>query len=149
MNNGIMNNEQPSTSNQGAAKALGNSIPNTSGNASDSVCLEGYQNQNQPARDHTKWPEFARYCRGQRDKRGNPGQPTEKGFWTWLSKQKAQWRNTPAPNPDGELSWELNGKFYTDEQATQLGIQDPDLQVKFRRARKRDGKIVIISESKR
>jgi hypothetical protein len=129
--------------------ALGNSIPNTSGNASDSVCLEGYQNQNQPARDHPKWPEFARYCRGQRDKRGNPGQPTEKGFRTWLNKQNPKWRNTPAPNPDGELGWELNGKFYTQEQATQLGIQDPDLQVKFRRARRRDGKIVIISEPKR
>ena len=148
-NNGIMNNEQPSTSNQGAAKALGNSIPNTSGNASDSVCLEGYQNQNQPARDHPKWPEFARYCRGQRDKRGNPGQPTEKGFRTWLNKQNPKWRNTPAPNPDGELGWELNGKFYTQEQATQLGIQDPDLQVKFRRTRRRDGQIVIISEPKR
>jgi hypothetical protein len=148
-NNGIMNNEQPSTSNQGAAKALGNSIPNTSGNASDSVCLEGYQNQNQPARDHPKWPEFACYCRGQRDKRGNPGQPTEKGFETWLSKQKSQWRNKAAPNPDGELGWELNGKFYTQEQATQLGIQDPDLQVKFRQARRRDGKIVIISEPNR
>ena len=31
--------------------------------------------------------------------------------------------NTPAPSPDGELGWELNGKFYTQEQATQLAIQ--------------------------
>src|SRR4029453_19513817 len=53
------------------------------------------------------------------------------------------WRNKAAPNPDGELGWELNGKFYTQEQATQLGIQDPDLQVKFRQARRRDGKIRI------
>jgi hypothetical protein len=146
----VINNEQEQKHQEpDESITLGNSIPNTSGNASDSVCLEGYQHQNQPAQDHPKWPEFDRYCRGQRDKRGNPGRPTEKGFWTWLNKQNRKWRNTPAPNPDGELGWELNGKFYTQEQATQLGIQDPDLQVKFRRARRRDGKIVIISEPKR
>ena len=149
-----MNKEQKEAS---AAKALGNSIPATPSNASTSgsFFVEGHQkHQSQPARDHPKWPEYEAYCRGQKGKQGkdgrvHDGQPTEPGFWTWLSKQNPKWRNTPAPNPDGELGWELNGEWHTDEQATQLGIQDPDLQVKFRRARRRDGKIVLISEPKR
>jgi hypothetical protein len=75
----VINNEQEQKHQEpDESITLGNSIPNTSGNASDSVCLEGYQNQNQPARDHPKWPEFDRYCRGQLDKHGTPASPLRK-----------------------------------------------------------------------
>ncbi len=156
----VINNKQKQKEDQGAAKPYGTSIPNTSGNASDSVCLEGDQKQQAPpvsvlegkkpqshsAQDHPKWPEFVRYCHGQLDKHGNPGKPKEKGFWTWLSKQTEKWRNTPAPSPDGELVWMLNGKPYTQEQAEQLQHKDPEVNAKFRPAiRRADGTIVRIS----
>jgi hypothetical protein len=45
------------------------------------------------AQDHPKWQEFADWCSTKRDGRGRPGKPTEKGFSTWLSKQKEKWRS--------------------------------------------------------
>jgi hypothetical protein len=153
-------------SDQGAAKPHGTSISNTPSNASGTFVFEGDQKHQKepsnasdsvlegkkqqgplvpPARDHPKWPEFERYCRGRLDKHGNPGKSHEKGFETWLSKQPEKWSNTPAPDPDGELGWELDGKWYADEQATQLGHKDPNLNVKFRPALWRDGTFVLIS----
>src|SRR5947208_11719977 len=82
---------------------------------------DGYQNQNQPAQDHIKWPEFAAWCHSKRDKHGNPCKPTETGFWTWLSRQKPEWRNKVRQNPDGEKGYVLNNKFLTDFEANILG----------------------------
>ena len=90
-----------------------------------------YQDQGKPARDHPKWPEFAGYCRT------HGGRPTEKGFRTWLSKQKPQWRNKAAPPPPaGEIGWDLQGKFYTKNEAQELGLQNPELATEFRAAKR-------------
>lgn len=142
-NNIIINKEQKRISDQGAAKALGNSIPSTSHNSSsDSFFSESNQYQNVPARDHPKWSGFVAYCRSQRDKRGQPGQPTEKGFRTWLSKQTPYWRNRVAPKFAGELGYVHNGKFLTAEQAVQRGKENPELIIQFRPVIKRpDGTI--------
>ena len=141
----IINNEQRKDHDQGAAKTLGNSIPTRSRNTSDSF---SGSHQNTPARDHHKWREFAAYCHSQPDKHGQPGQPTEKGFWTWLSKQKPQWRNTVAPKFAGEHGYVLNGKFYIKAEAIEYAKQHPELldQDRFRKAiRRRDGTIKIIA----
>jgi Helix-turn-helix domain len=79
--------------------ALGNSIPDASGNGSArsvSSFFEAYQNQNQPVQNHVKWPEFAAWCRSK------CGTPTESGFWKWLCGQKPQWRNKVQQNFDME-----------------------------------------------
>jgi hypothetical protein len=113
-----------------------------------SFVSEDYQNQNQPARDHIKWPEFAKWCHSQRDKRGNPGVPTESGFWKWLCGQEPQWRNKVRKDPAGEHGYELDGKFYTEDQANHLALQssDPNLALRFRKAiRHRDGAIEILA----
>jgi hypothetical protein len=65
-NNGIMNN----TSNE--LITVGNSTPPASSNGKSGVVFEGHQHQDQPARDHVKWPEFAEWCHSKLDKRGKP-----------------------------------------------------------------------------
>jgi hypothetical protein len=124
---------------------LSNSTPaaSTNGNQESGFCSERHQHhQNQPAQNHVKWPEFAAYCRSKLGRDGRPGRPTEKGFWTWLSKQKSQWRNKVRTN--GEVTgYVLDGKFFTTEVANQMGRDDPNLIAKFRRAVKRNGKIKI------
>jgi hypothetical protein len=137
-NNGMM--EQ--TKNHDKGRAVRNSIPRASSNAEsgESFFVGSYQNQNQPAQNHVKFPEFAAWCRKQRDRRGQPGQPTEPGFWKWLRSQKPQWRNRVKQTPE-ERGYTLNGKFFTDEQANQMGRENSELLIKFRRAVKRGSKI--------
>src|SRR5262249_10256750 len=113
------NNDNNRTTNKyhDISKALGNSttLARAKGNPkSVPSFFEGYQNQNQPVQNHVKWQEFAAYCR----RKG--GAPTDKGFRTWWRKQKPQWRNKVKKNFDQE-GWELNGQFFTPEQANQLG----------------------------
>ena len=119
----------------------GNSVPSPSSNGKvkSVFCSEGYQNQ--PAQSHVKWTEFAAWCRSKRDKRGNPGTPTEPGFWKWLCGQKPQWRNKVRQNFDEE-GYVLDGKFFTAAEAQRLGIQNHTLIEKFKPAIKRDGKIL-------
>lgn len=100
-----------------------------------------YQKQNQIARDHVKWPEFAGWCRSKRDKRGLPGAPTEEGFWKWLCAQKPQWRNKVKERFE-ESGYVLNGKWLTADEANHLGRENPQLLTKFRAAVKRNGKII-------
>ena len=99
--------------------------------------FEGYQNQNQPAQNHVKWPEFAKWCRSK------DGQPTEAGFWKWLCGQKPQWRNKVRKDFD-ETGYVLDGKFLTPDEANRLGTADPGRLVKFQPAVRRDGKIQIL-----
>ena len=40
---------------------------------------------------------------------------------------------------------ELDGKFFTQTEANELAAKEPELIEKFRKARKRDGKIEIVS----
>jgi len=127
---------QPNGANQGKGNQLSSS---------------GYQNhQNRSARDHPKWPEFAKWCADQPrqlDKRGRPkpNTPTEKGFWTWRSKQKHYWRDKVRQNPAGESGYRLDsiGPFLTKYAATKLGENNPDLLVRFQPAtRKANGGVV-------
>lgn len=97
---------------------------------SDSL-VEKYQHQNTPARDHPKWQEFDAYCRSRLNKRGQPGQPTETGFWTWRSKQNPKWRDKVAPKFEGEQGYLLNGKFYTKAEADSLAKQNSDVITQF------------------
>ena len=136
------NNDNDITKNKyhDASKALGNSTSLAPANGSPksvSSFFEGYQNQNQPVQNHVKWPEYAAWCRSK------GGKPTEKGFWTWLGKQKPQWRNKVKKAFD-ETGYELNGKFLTSDEANRLGRENPDCLTKFRKAVRRDGKIEII-----
>jgi len=43
-----------------------------------------------------------------------------------------------------ETGYELDGKFLTSEKANRLGMENPDLVTKFRKAVRREGKIEII-----
>jgi Helix-turn-helix domain len=117
---------------------LGNSTPTPQSNSKGekSFFVDGYQNQS--AKNHVKWPEFAAWCRSK------GGAPSVEGFWSWLGKQKPQWRNKVRQKFDGEEGYELDGKFYTPHQANQRGLKDPELIEKFRKAVRRDGKIQII-----
>ena len=131
-NNGIM--EQ--TRNHDKSIAVRSSIPGASSNSEsgESFFVGCYQNQNQPARDHVKFPEFAAWCRSK------GGQPTETGFWKWLRGQKPQWRNRVKQSPE-ERGYTLDGKFFTDEEANQMGRGNSELLTKFRRAVRRGSKI--------
>lgn len=134
------NNDNDITTNKyhDASKALGNStlLASANGNPkSVSSFLEGYQNQ--PIQNHVKWPEFAAWCR----KKG--GTPTEPGFSKWLCGQKPQWRNKVKKMFD-EPGYELDGKFFTSDEANRLGRENPDLLTRFRQAIRRDGKIEMI-----
>jgi hypothetical protein len=117
-----------------------------SNGSKDQFVSEGYQNhhQDQPAQSHVKWGEFSAWCRSKRDKRGNPGTPTEQGFWKWLKGQKPQWRNKVRQKFDGEEGYELAGNFFTRDEANQRGAKDPKLIEQFRKAVRRNGKIQII-----
>ena len=139
------NDKNQQKENQGRLKTLGNSTSVTSGNAfpaSDSFCSESCI-QDAPAQDQIKWPEFAQWCCSK------GGTPTETGFRKWLCGQKPQWRNKIRQKPGGEEGYELNGKFFTLEQANQRGVKNPELIEKFRKATKRDGKIEIIPHETR
>jgi helix-turn-helix protein len=138
------NNDNNRTKNKyyDASKALGNSTtlaPANDSPKSVSSFFEAHQNQNQPVQNHVKWPEFAAYCRRK------SGTPTEKGFWTWWRKQKPQWRNKVKKNFDQE-GWELNGQFFTTAQANELGLKNPELLPKFRKATKSGDKIHVIDQ---
>jgi hypothetical protein len=113
-------------------KTLGNSTPSASSNGKSDFFVDGYQNQ--PAQNHVKWPEYVAWCRSK------GGQPTEKGFWTWLSKQAPQWRNKVRTDFDEE-GYVLDGKFLPAHEANALATKNPDLLTRFQRAVKRDGKI--------
>jgi hypothetical protein len=118
-----------------------NSIPAISSDTEvgkSGFVFEDYQNHNQPARSHVKFAEFAAWCRR------NGGQPTEKGFGKWLCGQKPQWRNKVSKDFDAE-GYELNGKFFTAEEANRMGREDYKLLAKFRRATKHGDKIHIIN----
>jgi hypothetical protein len=104
----------------------------------------GKDYQNQPAQNHVKWPEFAAWCRIEGAKRSKGGQPTEKGFWTWLSKQAPQWRNKVRTDFDEE-GYVLDGKFLPAHEANALATKNPDLLTRFQRAVKRDGKIQLAT----
>jgi molybdenum-dependent DNA-binding transcriptional regulator ModE len=123
---------------QGAAKTFGNSIPNTSHNTSDSFSSGSHQYQNVPAREHPKWPEFAAWCRTK------DGTPSEKGFQSWLRKQKPQWRDKVRQNFDGEEGYELDGKFYSADVANRMVEKNSELALKFRQATKRGDAIQVL-----
>lgn len=112
------------------------------GESKESFLVVNNQNQNQPAQSHPKFPEFAAWCRSQRDKHGNPGKPTERGFWKWLCGQKPQWRNKVRQDFDAE-GYVLDGKFLTQDEANQRGKENPELITRMRKVVKRDGKIQV------
>jgi hypothetical protein len=111
------------------------------GDGSFSSSFNQNQNQNQSARDHPKWPEYAAYC-------ASKGGPTsDKGFWTWRSRQAPQWRDKVSPKFDGEQGYVLkdNAKFYTKAEANDYAAQHPEAleQDSFRAAvRRADGTII-------
>ena len=133
------NDEVQKKKNHDVLPTLDNSIPITSNATGPSVSFgfESHQNQNRPAQNHMKWPEFAQWCRGK------GGQPTEEGFWTWLRKQKPQWRNKVKHSFD-QTGYVLDGKFLTTEEATRMGRENPEPRTKFRKATKCGDKIHVI-----
>lgn len=84
--------------------------------------------QDQPIQNHIKYPEYAAWCRSQ------GGSPTAKGFPTWLSKQKKHWRNR-VKQPFEQTGWVLDGKFYTPDEANELGKSNWELIEQFLPAR--------------
>jgi hypothetical protein len=96
-----------------------------------------------PLRTHPKWPEFHTWCCGQRDCRGKPGRPNEKGFWTWMSGQKLYWRDK-VKELDEELGYDLGGKFYSAPKANDMAEKDPTLLPQFKQATKERGKPHVI-----
>jgi len=98
------------------------------------------QNQDQPAQNHVKFPEFAAWCRSK------GGTPSETGFWKWMCGQKPQWRNKVKKSFD-QTGYECEGKFFTIEEANRLALEKPDLITKFRRAAMRDGRIQILQSA--
>ena len=140
----LTNNDKKEKKKKSDKQTVGNSTPSASSNGKSDFCSGNYQNQNMPAQNHVKWPEFSAWCRSKRDKRGNPGTPTEQGFWKWLKGQKPQWRDKVRQKFDGEEGYELDGKFFTRDEANQRGAKDPKLIEQFRKAVRRDGKIEVI-----
>jgi len=128
--------EQPSD----AAVPCGTSIPTAPAKPvpEESGKFEkDYQNHaDAPVQSHVKWPEFVEHCHSK------GGQPTEKGFWTWLSRQKEQWRNKRAPDFD-EQGYTLHGKFMPAHEANLMAVKNPELITKFRRASRRNGKVHV------
>ena len=92
-----------------------------------------------PYQNHVKWRDFAEWCYSQ------GGQPHEAGFCKWLKGQKPQWRYR-VRQPSEQNGYVLDGKFYTSEEAIQLAMEEPKLELatRCRRAVKRNGKIQII-----
>jgi hypothetical protein len=134
----LTNNDKKERKKEYQGKALGNSTPSASSNGKSDFVFEGYQNQNMPAQQHVKWPEFSAWCRNK------GGAPSDAGFWSWLCKQKPQWRDKVKKPFDGEEGYELAGKFFTRDEANQRGAKDPKLIEQFRKAVRRDGKIEVI-----
>ena len=124
----------------GKSTTLSTTVPTARAkhNAASGFVSQSYQNQHkgQPARNHVKFPEFGAWCRNK------GGQPTESGFWKWLSRQKPQWKNRLKKSE--ETGYVLHGKFFTREQANQMAIKDPELLTKFRPAVKRDGRTQAV-----
>lgn len=120
----------------------GNATPTASTKAThqSDVCVEGYQHQNQPPQNHPKWSEFAGWCHRQ------GGAPTSQGFWTWLAKQKPQWRNKVRKDFT-ESGYVLDGQFLTADEANRRGMADPELLTKFRKAVRRKGAIKIVEKN--
>jgi hypothetical protein len=136
-------NDRTKNKNHDELMILGTSVPISPAKRTpdlSSFFSEGDQNQkqpDQPVQSHIKWPEFAAWCRSKR------GQPTEAGFWKWLRGQKPQWRNKVRKDYE-EQGYVLDEKFFTDDEANQLGRANPELITKFRKAIKCEGKIKII-----
>jgi hypothetical protein len=132
-NNDLSSNNEPVSDNKlRGIGACDSSLANGKGDASiklSAVFSGPYQN-------HIKYREFAAYCRSK------DGTPTEKGFWTWLAKQKPQ-RRDRVKEVSEEHGYVLNGRFFKPEEATQHGKDNPDQIVKFRRAIRRNGKVQI------
>jgi hypothetical protein len=108
---------------------------------SSGFVFEGHQHQNQPARDHIKWPEFVAYCASQKGKRTKDGRthdgiPRDDGFWKWLLGQNPYWRNKVKPR-DRIDGFVLDGKFYPADEANRMAQENPELALKFRPATKR------------
>jgi hypothetical protein len=140
---------------------LGTKVPAVPSNASPQTTSdfvgEGHQHQNQPARDHVKWPEFVAYCESQKGKRGkdrrhvHDGIPTENGFWKWLLGQAPQWRNK-RKEPGVVDVYVLDGNIFTPDEANRIAAENPALIERFQKKKARkgtDGKFVVISEPKR
>ena len=89
------------------------------------------------AKDHVKWPEYAQWCRSK------SGTPTETGFWTWLGKQRPQWKNK-VKTPSWEPGYVFNGKFLPNDEAIALGEKDPSIIVKLRPAKRENGKTILL-----
>jgi hypothetical protein len=115
-----------------------------------------HQEHAQPARDDPKWPDYAAYCesqKGKRDKNGRPwnGMPSQKGFWTWLKGQDRRWRDR-VKQPDFVDGYDLDGAFYTKEEADQMAKANADELLstdRFRPARKHpDGTHEIVYKQK-
>ncbi len=132
---------------KGKAKRKAAKQANAASKPKASFVSETYQNQDKPekahiarmlqgnwgerpAQSHTKWPEFWKWCRSQR------GRPSEQGFWTWLAGQHRYWRDKIKPC-DEIQGYVLDGKFYTPEQAQEIGKLNPDQLVRFQPAIKR------------
>lgn len=129
----IMNNEQSSNH----STSRDNSTPSAPAeriSESEKRFGKDYQNQDTPAQDHVKWPEFCEWCRSK------GGQPTEAGFWKWLCGQKPQWRNKRRSDFD-ERGYLLDEKFLPAHEANALAVKNPDLLTKFVSAIKRNGKV--------
>jgi hypothetical protein len=143
-NNEVMNNEQPHQRASDESITLGTSTPSVSSNkgssgSSNFTERKHHHHQSQSARKHIKWPEYATWCESQKGKlakggRVHDGRPTEKGFSTWLSGQKPEWRNKQS-QVDG---YELDGKFLTPVEAREIALANPKLleEDRFRQARK-------------
>src|SRR5262245_49738904 len=147
-------NEQPQTNNDRRKerkndddnKAWGNSLaegqekafPKSSFKVLEEVSLSARQVE--CARDHVKWREYAQWCRSK------SGTPTEKGFWTWHSKQRPEWKNK-VKVPSSELGYDLHGRFLTNEEAIALGQKDPSIICKLRPAKRENGEIILFDEN--
>ena len=84
-----------------------------------------------------KWAEVAR------DVAVKAARQPKAVFGSGSAGKKPQWRNKVKKVFD-ETGYELDGKFLTSEKANRLGMENPDLVTKFRKAVRREGKIEII-----
>ena len=92
-----------------------------------------------PINQHLKWPQYALWCKSMN------GRPTDKGFWTWLSKQKSCWRNRVRSDAD-EAGFVLDGnlrRFYPAAEANMMAAGDTGLINRFQRSVRRNGKVTL------
>jgi hypothetical protein len=81
--------------------------------------------------------EYDRWCASK------GGKSTNKGYNTWLSKQRPEWRNKVKVDPDtDEHGYILKGKgtFFTKDEANALALKDPSLS--WIPAIRRNGKVI-------